>query len=813
MAVIKDLGAVTAYASAVEGGYTGTKEEFETLMASYATVAEEAAESAESASQSATQASASAQTATTKASEASTAAQTATAKAEEAQADADAAALDASQALSAASTATTKASEAAQSASDAATAKTAAQTAQTAAEGSATTAQTAAQTATQKAAEAAESARTLTIDPTLTKSGQAADSKVVGDKIKEVKEDITKASFADLSDADSTTTQRITSVGVPTASSSWTTYWFKNKGYSDIECTVASLGTGDNAVSFFNDETATSETYISGKAILNGINNYSVHVPAGCKLIGISNRTASLESPTASLSLNLAQASYKKIEAIETEVEGLAESIPDTRYIATDADCDFTQACYITASTGVPHDSGSWKSYFFKNKGFTSVDCTVFLGAGDAAIAFYNCKLIAVCNRYSSLSTPTVKLYMPMESMYSKVFELEDEVEALSKNTSIISANKDIAHIISSSSARVGVDYSKVRHKYFSVLHGSDFHADVTNFKRMMEYANANPSNVDCVFATGDFKDHWSESNDGFLLTYGAYYQEAGVPVLPVIGNHEIGYSPSVESVGGVVNSIANIDAKFITPYMTYNGCTQGSGGYYYRDFADYKIRVIALNEYEMPRIVNPNDSTKYLYDYWKRYLSQTQVTWLVNTLSSVPDGYSVIILMHQMPDKITEYTDNKFNSPSSVASDVYDNAQGSLIQDIVDAYIDKSALSRTYANTISAPSSDVPDVTVSADFSSAKGEFIAYIVGHTHYDKVGKSSVASNTQAVIVVTTSGTTKAHFDDLWREEGTKSQDCFNFMVFDTDLKKIRILRVGANTTLNMEWRDMTSISYV
>ncbi|MGD7533531.1 hypothetical protein ACQCP8_25905, partial [Ralstonia pseudosolanacearum] len=96
------------------------------------------------------------------------------------QADADAAALDASQALSAASTATTKASEAAQSASDAATAKTAAQTAQTAAEGSATTAQTAAQTATAKAAEAAESARTLTIDTTLTQSGQAADAKATG---------------------------------------------------------------------------------------------------------------------------------------------------------------------------------------------------------------------------------------------------------------------------------------------------------------------------------------------------------------------------------------------------------------------------------------------------------------------------------------------------------------------------------------------------------------------------------------------------------------------------------------------------------
>ena len=208
MAVIKDLGAVTAYASAVEGGYTGTKEEFETLMASYATVAEEAAESAESASQSATQAGASAQTATTKASEASTSAtqasasatsasqsaSTATAKASEASASASTASTKADEASASASTASTKANEASQSAttasskaSEASASATSAQTAQTAAEGSATTAQTAAQTATQKAAEAAESARTLTIDTTLTQSGQAADAKKTGDEITSLK--------------------------------------------------------------------------------------------------------------------------------------------------------------------------------------------------------------------------------------------------------------------------------------------------------------------------------------------------------------------------------------------------------------------------------------------------------------------------------------------------------------------------------------------------------------------------------------------------------------------------------------------------
>lgn len=47
--VVKDLGAVTAYADAVAAGYTGTKEEWQTLMASYASVAEEAQEARDAA--------------------------------------------------------------------------------------------------------------------------------------------------------------------------------------------------------------------------------------------------------------------------------------------------------------------------------------------------------------------------------------------------------------------------------------------------------------------------------------------------------------------------------------------------------------------------------------------------------------------------------------------------------------------------------------------------------------------------------------------------------------------------------------------
>lgn len=331
--IIKDLGAVTAYAAAVEKGYTGTEEEFATLMASYATVAEEAAESAESASQSAESASSSASTATTKASEATTAAQTATAKAEEAQADADAAALDASQALSAASTATSKASEAAQSASDAVTAKTAAQTAQTAAEGSATTAQTAAQTATQKAAEAAESARTLTIDTTLTQSGQAADSKVVGDEIGRVGRELgdvnNNQSLFGIVEA----TVEPVSVTVITG---YAVYNKKdgadngrvvsstNAGYCVLEVTAGeryfiSTRSGGNysAVAFFNSSTISKNSYIGSpdyQASYTTLTDYMVTVPTGATHMTI-NTLNNSEYPI----------SLKRLNAVKT-VDALYEA-------------------------------------------------------------------------------------------------------------------------------------------------------------------------------------------------------------------------------------------------------------------------------------------------------------------------------------------------------------------------------------------------------------------------------------------------------------------------------------------------------
>lgn len=186
----KNLGHATAYGYAKSKGYSGTEDEFAELMADYASVGQSAAQSAEQAAASATSASGSAatasqaaQTATDKASEAVTAADTATTKASEASTSADAASAAAISASTSAQTATAKAGTATAKADEAAASEVAALSAKTDAE-------SARDAAAQSASQAAESARTLTIDDTLTQSGQAADAKATGDAITESKTDL-----------------------------------------------------------------------------------------------------------------------------------------------------------------------------------------------------------------------------------------------------------------------------------------------------------------------------------------------------------------------------------------------------------------------------------------------------------------------------------------------------------------------------------------------------------------------------------------------------------------------------------------------
>jgi len=172
----KFIGLVSAYAYAQSKGYTGTEEEFAILMAEYASVTETAVEAVRIATESA-------QSAAAASSDVNRAAATVAQQAAQVHDDAETSSENATTASEAKETAVAKADEAsgyAQTATDKAGE----------AQQSAQTATVKAGEAAQSASAAAESARTLTIDATLTQSGQAADAKVVGDEITGLKEDL-----------------------------------------------------------------------------------------------------------------------------------------------------------------------------------------------------------------------------------------------------------------------------------------------------------------------------------------------------------------------------------------------------------------------------------------------------------------------------------------------------------------------------------------------------------------------------------------------------------------------------------------------
>lgn len=398
--------------------------------------------------------------------------------------------------------------------------------------------------------------------------------------------------------------------------------------------------------------------------------------------------------------------------------------------------------------------------------------------------------------------------------VYQPIFETIDGIETLRHDLdsitsdSVVSLNAFKKSAINSIAIKIGSQTPKLINNYFCVVHISDVHGDSVRYKRMVDFVNE-LDNVSCIICTGDYNRN-DYTDNGFESTYGQYYNQSKVPMLPVIGNHDVGSHTIIAKS----STIEEDGERYITPYINSFGGIQGgtNAGYYYKDFDDFKVRVIVLNEYEMPRIQN---GTNWKYSVWGRYLSQAQANWFVNTLNSVGENWSVVVCMHQLIDVFDKY-DNEFKGRVPYSNADITNAQGTIIQDIVDAYISKSTLNKSY--TVSgADTTEVPVVSVNADFTSAQGEFVCYLNGHTHNDGIGQSSVATNKQVNVNVTCGSANVnsiAVYDDLYRKDDDISQDAFNMVAIakNSTEKEIRILRIGANVSADMRRRDYACVSY-
>lgn len=324
--------------------------------------------------------------------------------------------------------------------------------------------------------------------------------------------------------------------------------------------------------------------------------------------------------------------------------------------------------------------------------------------------------------------------------------------------------------------------------------HTSDVHGDATRFKSFADYCDY--LKVDAALVSGDTvatspsdgMDYVNDVADGHTT-----------PIFLCMGNHD---SRGIDIQGQ--------NERIMGYLITKNGATTNPGEpyptYFYKDITEKNIRLISLNIYE-----GTHDSS----NLDKCIFTQSQCEWFISVLASTPANYGVLVMFHSpesMPSKNGNYS--AFYQDIANYTGLQNGLTGSPFANIVDAFIGKGSGSLTY-------NSAGTDITVSYDFTGvASGvEFIAFVNGHLHIDRIGYTPGTTYKQlnlnvccGVAIYGSSYPYLANNSDMPRGCSGATQDCFNIYAIDRTAKVVRIAKVGSNVSADLADRKFMSIPY-
>lgn len=318
--------------------------------------------------------------------------------------------------------------------------------------------------------------------------------------------------------------------------------------------------------------------------------------------------------------------------------------------------------------------------------------------------------------------------------------------------------------------------------------HTSDVHSDATRFSSFIKYSEY--LGVDAALVTGDLVT--AVYTDDF-----SYYRQemakTNIKVLHVLGNHD--------NQGATTQTDEMQHARFFTGIDTKMGMVNEGKCYWHTDLSSKKIRIIGLNQYQQGGAIRSN-----------RYFKTDQITWFINTLKSTPADYGVLLMIHQPSREWVK--DN--NYPKFWQSQRYfdfdmmiTNITGDPIGDIIDAFIGKTTINKTYPQN-----GALTSLPVVGDFSTVNTgvEFIAHLNGHYHIDQIGYLQETAHKQLVLNVVAGQSKPGEWSDLPRKEGTVCEDAFNVYGIDRVNKVVRVARVGSNVNCFLEERNYMVIPY-
>ena len=334
----------------------------------------------------------------------------------------------------------------------------------------------------------------------------------------------------------------------------------------------------------------------------------------------------------------------------------------------------------------------------------------------------------------------------------------------------------------------------------FAVI--TDLHGSKEPFERFRNYCNAHKAYLDFAICLGDTVATNPAQDVSWMDAIADSFE---IPFYYTVGNHDT----SDTGLSGITQAQARTKyfSKIIEKEWLEASDFEDTGKCsWVKDLDDYKIRMISLFEYGNSLEVSSSAPGAYC----RRWIDTDTLQWFADTLYATPAGYRAMVFLHQIPYYPISYVDNGFTAASEFrnlsSSSFLNTVDGSPIEEIVDAFMNSTAISKTYSSIASYSLGKT--ATVAKDFSgrSEEGDFIGYFVGHLHQPFIFKGNTYTDQYTVGIPSGSANLyQRHWDDIPYEAKTRNMDNFYVIGIDSDRTAIDLVKIGGQQTVDFNER--------
>lgn len=239
-----------------------------------------------------------------------------------------------------------------------------------------------------------------------------------------------------------------------------------------------------------------------------------------------------------------------------------------------------------------------------------------------------------------------------------------------------------------------------------------------------------------------------------------------------IFGNHDGAYSelPEPYAVDQNLSKQEMLEWYYTWQRKHKNKHFGADGTYFYLDDKKAKTRFICLNTHDVPSF-ETDEKGRAIYNTFRCFcIREEQLRWLAHEALALPSQKWQVLL---------------FSHENATAVEKHKTRNHDLILGILQAFRN----GEVFNGETNFDDQPYYNAKISVDFTGRGGEFVAWISGHIHEDKI------INDNGVVCVATLNDSCA----FWlNNHGTAEEQAFDIFVVDKKRKKVNIVRFGVGT---------------